>query len=829
MDRHDLTPQGRAISKCAMSASPGPQSQTLESEELVWTSTDEPVVEPAAWLSAVPEVQAIADHLPMGVLVIETSVGRILHLNREAERLLVLRRSQVQGRSAAKALDPVLAELCTPARWRMLEGARQASREDVRLQTPFGQRWLQLQRSLVTWPGARRPVGLISLQDASAKRQLERALQESDTRFREVTDSVSECLFVTTPAWDRLHFSSPLLLDTLGLSPTELRQGPQLFEQRVHPDDRAIYARRLQAQAEGQASDLVLRILHPAKGLRWVRLRTRLQPHSQGQSLVYGILSDVTDEQTYQAELQRARDLAEAASQAKSAFMANMSHEMRTPMNGIMGMTQLLLGTALQEEQRGYALAALRSAETLLRQINNVLDFTQAESGRLTLNTTVCAPSALTEALIAQHLPAAQAKGLRLHLVLDDSLPSEIQVDALRLSQLLDKLLDNAIKFTAQGEVSLRASATADRLHFEVIDTGVGMAADELPRLFAAFTQGDASLARPHEGSGLGLSMAQGLVKLMGGRLEARSTPGQGSCISVTLPLEDAATMSQRTSGLTAFSGRSILVVEDNETNQEVIREMLLQLGCRVRLCANALSGLQALCEERFDLVMMDIHMPGMDGMEALSWFRKGPTQQFKFLCPPDTKVLAVTANALEGDEQRLLQHGFDGYLPKPVRQSQLLDMLTLSIPDKNQTQVASAEHGSPEGRTMTPTPQPAASTLLDAPSLQRLRELDPGGKNQLLQRVVQAFLKSLDRLLPELAQARQQATPDTAGIRHVAHTLKSSSASLGALELSRRCADIETMVRNNQSEGLDSLLDGMLDEVERVRHALNELLTGPQ
>ncbi|MEJ5999987.1 hybrid sensor histidine kinase/response regulator [Paucibacter soli] len=808
-------------------------------EPIEWSPDEEPAGHTPALLRASPEIQAIADQLPLGVLVIETSVARILHLNREAERLLVLRRAQVLGHAASQHLDPALAELCQPARWRQLEGARQAGREDLRLQTAFGLRWLQVQRSLVSWTGARRAVGLISLQDASAKRQLERALQESDTRFREVTDSVRECLFVTTPSWDRLHFSSPLLLDTLGLTPSELRKAPQLFEQRVHPDDRALYARRLQAQAEGQPSDMVLRILHPAKGLRWVRLRTRLQPHAHGQSLVYGILADVSDEQARQAELQRARDLAEAASQAKSAFMANMSHEMRTPMNGIMGMTQLLLGTPLQDEQRGYAQAAFRSAETLLRQINNVLDFAQAESGQLALALDACSPRLLAETLLAQHAPAARAKGLRLLLECGAGLPLEIQADALRLSQLLDKLLDNAIKFTARGEVRLKLEVDAEQLHFHVQDSGIGMAAEDLPRLFSAFTQGNASLARPHEGSGLGLSIAQGLVKLMGGRIHALSTPGVGSCITVSLPLEAPiekeltdAHGAQRTSGLTPFSGRSILVVEDNETNQEVIREMLLQLGCRVRLCADALSGLQALCEEQFDLVMMDIHMPGMDGMEALSWFRKGPTQQFRFLCPPSTKVVAVTANALDGDELRLRQHGFDGYLPKPVRQSQLLDMLTLSIPDAASSPTdANADPSPLEGRTMTATPEPmsGAPALLDSQALARLRELDPDGRNQLLQRVVQAFLKSLERLLPELAQARAGATPDLAAVRHVAHTLKSSSASLGAMELSRRCADIEAMVRNNQSEGLDSLLDGMQDEVERVRHALSELLTGPQ
>lgn len=777
------------------------------------------------------DLQLLADQLPLGQLLIDTAQARVLHLNREAERLLGLRRPQVLGRTVAQALEPALAALCQPARWLALAHGRRSAREELTLATPAGNRNLLLQRSVLAWSGLRKPVGMLTLSDLGPKRQLERALRESDTRFREVTDAVRECLFVTTPEWDRLHFASPLLLDTLGLNSLDLRQGPQLIRERIHPDDRALYDRRLLAQAQGEPSDLVLRVQHPSRGLRWVRLRTRLQAHGQSESLVYAILADVTEEHERHRELQRARDAAETASRAKSAFMTTMSHELRTPMNGMLGMTELLLGTRLDGLQRHYAETAYRSAEGLNKLLDNVLDFARASAGQLALQAEEFELAALAERLHAQLRPRAEAKGLQLDLRLSALLPERAHGDAERLQQVLQALLDNAIKFTHQGRVALNIGlqgGTVQRLLFEVVDSGEGIPGDALPKLFKAFTPGDSSLSRPHGGAGMGLATARQLVELMGGEIGAESQPGHGSRFFFSLPLhvaESATGVTESTATQPGALGDSpahaILVVEDNAVNQEVLREMLLQLGYRVDVRADALLGLQALCEERYDLVLMDIHMPGMDGMEALSWFRKGPSERFPFRTPPGTPVVAVTANALDGDERRLLQHGFDDYLSKPLRRNQLLDMLKRRLP--------AVPGDSPEHPAMATAPNPpnetGASAQLDAQALARLRELDPSGNNQLLKRVIQAYMKSLERLLPELAQARA-AGLDLGGIRHVAHTLKSSSASLGALALAQRCAEIEALARTGQTEGLEGLLDAMLAEIEAVRSALDQLLT---
>jgi CheY-like chemotaxis protein len=286
--------------------------------------------------------------------------------------------------------------------------------------------------------------------------------------------------------------------------------------------------------------------------------------------------------------------------------------------------------------------------------------------------------------------------------------------------------------------------------------------------------------------------------------------------LGVSAQRRDSALPAPRLSG-------HVLVIEDNPVNQEVIGQMLRHLGLKVRVAASALQGLRALCEAHFDLVLMDIQMPGMDGVEALNWFRRGTGGRFDFLTPGSTPVIAVTANALGGDEDRFLALGFDDYLSKPFRQSQLLAMLTkrlsLSAADTDaSTTPGGGSIGAPAQVAVPPEPP-----VLDADALARLKELDPTGENQLLARVVKAFETSAARLMPQLQDARRAG--DAHGLRHVAHTLKSSSASIGAVKLSQLCADIESRIRTEKVENLEARLDSMCAEMEIVLQALKRLL----
>jgi CheY-like chemotaxis protein len=281
---------------------------------------------------------------------------------------------------------------------------------------------------------------------------------------------------------------------------------------------------------------------------------------------------------------------------------------------------------------------------------------------------------------------------------------------------------------------------------------------------------------------------------------------------------------------------KAVLVIEDNAVNQEVCSQMLKRLGCEVRVASSALEGLRRLGEQRFDLILMDIQMPGMDGVEALGWFRRGSNNRFSFVTPSDTPVIAVTANALEGDEERFLGLGFDDYLSKPFRQSQLHKVLVEhthidpdSLPDAPIT-VPSALQDEPAEAAPAAIAEPASEVpdtswedVLDRQALQRLQDLDPKGENKLIERVSKAFENSVGRMLPQLDDATK--VGDHAGIAHVAHTLKSSSASIGALKLSQMCAEIESMIRRPTGEDLTNRINAIRPEVERVTASLRHLL----
>jgi signal transduction histidine kinase/CheY-like chemotaxis protein/HPt (histidine-containing phosphotransfer) domain-containing protein len=295
---------------------------------------------------------------------------------------------------------------------------------------------------------------------------------------------------------------------------------------------------------------------------------------------------------------------------------------------------------------------------------------------------------------------------------------------------------------------------------------------------------------------------------------------------------------SEQGPGIEPLLAGHVLVVEDNPVNQEVIGQMLRSLGLRVQMASGAMHGLRSLCEAHFDLVLMDIMMPGMDGVEAVSWFRRGPGARFQFKTPSNTPVIAVTANALDGDEERFLSLGFNDYLSKPFRQNQLLTMLTrylrpnLSMAAASGSSDNSSSGASPAAAAAAPAAIPpltpsvsAHGAVLDRTALERLRELDPNGQNKLMQRVVSAFESSVARMVPQVQQASRNNDRD--GMRHVAHTLKSSSASIGALRLSKMCADLESIIRLQRSDDTAPHVAAICLEIEVVLQALRELNTG--
>ncbi len=376
-----------------------------------------------------------------------------------------------------------------------------------------------------------------------------------------------------------------------------------------------------------------------------------------------------------QAEMARQTEAATAANRAKSAFLAMMSHELRTPMNGVLGMAHALERTTLTAQQDNYVQTLLRSGGGLMTILNDVLDLAKIEAGRFDI---VLAPFDL-EQKIAKVTElwetAAQEKGLTFICDIAPDTPQWVLGDAGRLRQILLNLVSNAIKFTAAGEVRITVSSQGPLVSIAVIDTGHGMDSETCARLFQGFTQADSSIARRFGGTGLGLAISRELARLMGGDITLESQVGKGSRFTVTLPLPAAEAPEDGSGGVNPVGFRQdtvirALVVDDNLTNQEVARALLEALGVFVFTVSGGAEALDTLEQETFDVVFMDIHMPGMSGDEALAIIRAGGRPYAQ------VPIIALTADAMAGERERLLGLGFDDYLSKPIEPAALVRAL---------------------------------------------------------------------------------------------------------------------------------------------------------
>jgi PAS domain S-box-containing protein len=401
-------------------------------------------------------------------------------------------------------------------------------------------------------------------------------------------------------------------------------------------------------------------------------LRVMVRKTRDDNGVMYiGVMQDYSAIQEQQRTLVEAKNKAEEASRLKTRFLANMSHEIRTPMNGIVGMTELTLASELNDEQREYLTMVQESADHLLHVINDILDFSKIEAGALSVDNVIFSLHQLLRHTLRAFEPSAQAKALALQLHQDASVPNWVVSDPVRLRQILNNLLGNAIKFTQHGQVEVRVhakpSATAGVMdvHFEVRDTGIGFDSIQAAHLFEAFVQADGSITRSFGGTGLGLAIARSTARLMGGDIVAQSEPGHGARFAFALPLQ---TQSAPTQTLNAVSepapttrGLHILLVEDHQVNQILAQAMLARLGHTWVLANHGQEALDAMDNTTFDLVLLDVMMPVLDGMSTLAAIRSRDTQG-----GGHTPVVMMTAHALSGDRENLIKAGADGYIAKP-------------------------------------------------------------------------------------------------------------------------------------------------------------------
>ncbi len=508
-----------------------------------------------------------------------------------------------------------------------------------------------------------------------AQREAQATAQRLAVALEAATAGVYEIDHVSKTFW-----ASPEFVKLTGQENATYQDATQLRFPGFHPDDLTHVRDSFRSLHTGgsRSGAFDARIVRPDGETRWIRVSHHLKVGRGGRWLkAVGLIQDFDERKRQELALLEAQQAAEAAGEAKSAFLANMSHEIRTPMNGVMGVLHLLKTENLTEDGRNMLEDALSCGQMLAELLNDVIDFSKIEAGRLELADEPLDPRALLEGVTRLLRPQADGKGLLLLLDADPNI-GWVRSDPVRLRQALFNLVGNAVKFTERGSVTVRCTSPRPGfLRFEVIDTGVGIPADAQRRVFQRFDQGDASTTRKFGGSGLGLAITKKLAEMMSGAVGFTSEQGLGSNFWLEIEAKAAeATAETSESFEPALDGLRVLVVEDNPTNRMIATKLLESLGAQVATAADGYLGVEAAEHGDFHLILMDVQMPGIDGLEAARRIRAlgGPAAE--------TPIVALTANVLAHQRRAYLDAGMDGVVGKPISPGVLLrEIARLSAP----------------------------------------------------------------------------------------------------------------------------------------------------
>ena len=557
---------------------------------------------------------------------------------------------------------------------RALDGDVTSRNEDRINDIDGARRWVRWQTR--PWRDAKgRVQGVVCYVDditplAQARREAEVNARRLKLALNAADAGVYEIDHVQKTFWASPEFERMLGKGIKGYEEAQTLQFP-----RFHPDDlghvrKAFRDIRDGDRAPGEAFEA--RAIGPSGEARWIRVFHQLSTDRQGRRLKgVGLVQDFDQRKRQELDLIAAQRAAQAAGEAKAAFLANMSHEIRTPMNGVMGVLHLLKSETLSDEGRRMLEEALSCGQMLAELLNDVIDFSKIEAGRLEMSPEALDPRALIEGVARLLRPQADAKNLKLVVDVDPAVGWVVS-DPVRLRQALFNLVGNAVKFTLKGQITIRArlrpGSVTQMLRLEIADTGVGIPEAVQPRIFQRFDQGDASTTRKFGGSGLGLSITQKLAQMMGGGVGFASTEGVGSVfwLEVSAAPSEAAVAAEESSDAW-LDGLRVLVVEDNPTNRMIATKLLEKLGAAVETAADGYLGVEAAGRGAFDLILMDVQMPGIDGLEAARRIRAigGPVAA--------TPIVALTANVLAHQRAAYLEAGMDGVVGKPISPAALL------------------------------------------------------------------------------------------------------------------------------------------------------------
>jgi PAS domain S-box-containing protein len=655
------------------------------------------------------------------------------------------------------------------------------------------------------------------------KERVEQLLEESELRFRILTRATNEAVrdwnIDDGSVWWNCNVQT-----LFGYSEEDVGPTNTWWSETIHPDDRNRVVTSLQALMR-RSEDFwsgEYRFRRADGSYAEVFDRGYILRNQDGRAVrMIGSIVDITKRKR-EMELARARDAALESARMKSQFLANMSHEIRTPMNSVIGMTDILLHTELTPEQREFVEIVRVSGESLLTIINDILDFSKIEAGKLTFEMQDFEPRTVVEEMVAMLREQTHAKNLHLSAMVAQDMPVAVRGDPGRLRQVLTNLVCNAVKFTPQGGIDVRATKESEGdthvvLRFEVTDTGIGVPEEARACLFQPFSQVDASTTRKYGGTGLGLAICKQLVNLMGGQIGCRSAPGQGSTFWFTVRLEKpgpavsllnvSPEIAQRPVDLPVprlpadIRRRTrILIAEDNAFNQKVVLRQVREMGFGADAVASGIEVLEALGRIPYDLILMDCQMPEMDGYACAAEIRRWEDGR------KHVPIIAMTAHVMREDRDKCLAAGMDDFLSKPVRVAHLGSVLTRWL-------TASATTAA--GEASVP-PTNSADTLSPSPSVdwEIFREL-AGSDAMRLQKLSERYLRQTTEQFAKLRDAI--ATGDAPDVKRIAHSAAGSSAMCGMNPMVALLRELERMGQMGQLADAPRVYARVKDEFTRI------------
>ena len=698
---------------------------------------------------------------------------------------------------------------------------------------------------------------IASIKDISERNKIEDQLKASHNLLYELSEQVPDVFYqfkLSVNGVFSVPFASRGLIDMFGFQPGQLTEDATAIFESIAQEDRESFKSSVMKSAQTmQDWTNEFRVLLPDGVMRWREGHSHPVMQADGGILWHGFVWDATERfeaaRQLQAindtlesrvrqrthELNMALNTAEIAVRSRGEFLSRMSHEIRTPLNSMLGMTYLALRSNLGPKDRSYLERIRDSGDHLLAIINDVLDFSKIDAGKLVLEESNFGLDLMLQRVIQLTESKANDKGLTLTLDVDANVPRQLCGDALRLRQILVNFIGNAVKFTHHGGVTVRVHLQDEKygdsvkndtasytLRFEVHDTGIGLSDDQKSRLFQPFEQGDNSTTRKFGGTGLGLAISRELTQMMGGEVGVSSQPGIGSTFWFSAKLRYAPSLSSETTQVVpkdrnALRGAHILVVDDNEFNLDVARELLADVGLDVTLAINGEQALECLDLNRFDWVLMDIHMPVMDGIEAVRRIRNNALTA-------DVCVIATTANAFVEDHEKYLYAGMNDVVTKPIDPDHLYATLLKWLHVSVAHDVSVVHTMLPATHSRLPTQFQGVDcegmTLWDASTLSRTVKNDLAVQKRLLNKFLVGACTQVDTIVQAIDAALWDRAAD------VSHKLKSAARTVGAVRLGAYCEAIEKAAQSADTTQCQSLADEMQNTFVQTKSAISHSLT---